>query len=61
MNERKRYVWEKDGVLWIHDTLYNQMRILNSKTHDCRETNNVHMIHKTIQHGEEVVTLTENP
>jgi hypothetical protein len=60
MKKRKRYVWEKDGIMYLHDTLYNLVRILNSKTNDCRETDNPHMISKTIQNGEEVVALTED-
>ena len=59
MNERKKYVWEQDGILYIHDTLFPMIRVLNIKTNDCRDITNPAIIQKTIQYGEEVVACQE--
>ena len=59
MNKRKRYVLEEGDVMHIHDTLFNRVRILNYKTNKYYETDDQLLIQKTIQQGEEVVSLIE--
>jgi len=61
MNERKRYVWEENDTMYIHDTIFcNRLRILNYKTNKFYEIDDQLLIQKTIQNGVEVVSLTEN-
>lgn len=53
----KRYVFEEGNLLFIHETQFNKVRVLNLKTGTATETENPHMIEKTIQFGDETPAL----
>jgi hypothetical protein len=54
----RRYVYEKGELLFISETRFNKVRVLNLKTGTATETENPHMIEKTIQLGEETISPT---
>jgi len=60
MKTRKKYVWEQGDTMYIHDTNFDIVRILNGKTKDCRDIENQHMIQKVMENGEELVALVED-
>ena len=54
----KRYVYEKGDLLFLHETRFNKVRVLNFKTGTATETENPHMIEKTIKYGEAMPSPT---
>jgi len=54
----KRYVYEKGDLLFLHEERFNKVRVLNLKTGTAIETENPHMIEKTIKYGEAMPSPT---
>jgi hypothetical protein len=55
----KRYLYEKGGLLFIYETRFKKVRVLNLKTGTATETENSNMIEKIIKFGEETIAPTE--